>query len=376
MWPWSYNQCGEQDENLNAKQEMSACRKKDKWGMHAGQGRGAPEIDIFEMMPASSIAATGVSSKPFMSSSLHISPGIADGNGVNRPINGKDLNSSQTWYEDLKVGEHGAFNSGFWGQMCGPEKDTSVGQIHKYMEDALSVNTALNESHFDSTHVYKIEWQPPSTGSAGAGSDGDGDSTGSEGGAGYVYWYLDDELLFGIDGESLQRRTGAQIPAEPLYLILNTAMSHRWGMSEPCNADSCDACWHCYDCTNPDCQCALPDGLKNCDSLPSQMKIDYVRLYQDASDGLHTVGCSPPNFPTAEFIAQHAERYAAWVPLSPEKEDLYWLLMKFAAALAVCACVGLVCMLLRRYCCWVVIPVTESAFTHSASKHEYEMIAS
>jgi hypothetical protein len=90
--------------------------------------------------------------------------------------------------------------------------------------------------------------------------------------------YLDDELVLGIDGDSIQSLTGAMIPEvrptgafthlgtpyhnkrlhythalsqEPMYLILNTAISHRWGMPEPCPADTCSACWHCYDCTNP-----------------------------------------------------------------------------------------------------------------------------
>jgi hypothetical protein len=47
------------------------------------------------------------------------------------------------------------------------------------------------------------------------------------------------------------------------------------------------------------------------------MKIDYVRLYQDSSDESHTIGCSPPNYPTAEFIRNHPERYDDWKPPQP-----------------------------------------------------------
>ena len=43
---------------------------------------------------------------------------------------------------------------------------------------------------------------------------------------------------------------------------------------------SCGACGVCYDCNNPECQCALPDGMKNCKMFPAEMKIDYIRLYQ------------------------------------------------------------------------------------------------
>ena len=55
-----------------------------------------------------------------------------------------------------------------------------------------------------------------------------------------------------------------------------------------------------------DCQCSLPDGMKNCKNLPAKMEIDYIRLYQDKEDPTHTLGCSPEGFPTAEFIAAHA----------------------------------------------------------------------
>lgn len=378
MWPWSYNKCTGEVSHLEDKQERSACEDTKVFGMHPKQGRGAPEIDIFEMMPASSQSETGASSPPYMISSLHVSPGI----DTNRPHNGQQLNESSynNWYENLYVGENGELNSGFWGQMCGPEKDFSVDQIHKYMEDALSVKTRLNESHFASTHVYRIEWQPPTSGGGGSGGgesassssiNSNSNSSSGHRDAGYIYWYIDDKLIFGIDGESLESKTGAQIPAEPMYLILNTAMSHRWGMSEPCANDQCGACWHCYDCTNPECECALPDGLKNCENLPSHVKIDYVRLYQDRADSLHTTGCSPPNFPTAEFIAAHRERYADWQPLGEEQQDAYWRIMFFAQALTVLVAISILYLLCKRYW-WIIVPVTENHFKSHA--RTYEMI--
>ena len=135
---------------------------------------------------------------------------------------------------------------------------------------------------------------------------------------------------------------------EPMYIILNTAISHRWGMPEPCDHEHCSACWICYDCMNPgtvlyflwtailvhsfkvndpylyedtsfgslnaymivlcalECQCTLPDTLKNCASLPATMKIDYIRLYQDKSDPQHSLGCDTEQVPTATFIREHA----------------------------------------------------------------------
>jgi hypothetical protein len=102
--------------------------------------------------------------KPMMSSSLQVAPGVGRSQG--RPRNGHKLNSTTTWYtllvliyrrstalndkhpwrlcryNDLKVGR-GEFNYGFWGQECGPVKDPTPGRLHKYMEDAISVNTGI-----------------------------------------------------------------------------------------------------------------------------------------------------------------------------------------------------------------------------------------
>ena len=53
-------------------------------------------------------------------------------------------------------------------------------------------NTVLNETHFETHHKYKLEWQPGSNG--------------------YLYWYLDDRIIFGIDGDEVFKINGAMIP--------------------------------------------------------------------------------------------------------------------------------------------------------------------
>lgn len=304
VWPWSYSTCGE-IEQLDFKQEINACNDSPGYGMQPHQGRGAPEVDIFEVMPGHEMPTKGPV-LPFMSSSLQLSPGV-DKSKFQRPINGKPLNSSFTWYEGIKMSSKSSFNDGFWGQECGPVIDNSVGRVHKYMEDAISVNTDLNDTHFEQQNLYRLEWQP-----------------GKRGGVGFLRWYLNGELLLGIESSSIEQLTGALIPFEPLYLVMNTAISHRWGMPEPCPIKDCAACWHCYDCTNPDCQCALPKGMKSCKNLPAKMKIDYVRLYQDPQDPAHTLGCSPTEYPTAEFIKSHSDRYADWQPMAEDSEKWYW----------------------------------------------------
>ena len=49
-------------------------------------------------------------------------------------------------------------------------------------------------------------------------------------------------------------------------------------------------------------------------AFPGQLKVDYVRVYQDASTAMSadnsTMVCSPPNMPTEEYIKAHAGDYA------------------------------------------------------------------
>ena len=289
VWPWSYDTCGK-IRDLEGKQEINACDAAPPSGMRPHQGRGAPEIDIFEVMPGHQMPGHEQPIRPFMSTSLQISPGV---DKARRPVNGRPLNASaDTWYGGLRFGTGGEYNEGFWGQECGPVVDDSPERVHKYMEDAISANTWLNESHFDSHHTYRLEWQP--------------------GAAGYLQWFLDGDFVFGIDGRSVAALTGALIPVEPMYLVLNTAISHRWGMPEPCDIAHCPSCWRCYDCAHPDCQCTLPLGMRNCKNLPAEMEVDFIRLYQDATDETHSVGCSPERYPTKTFIEEHAWRYEDW----------------------------------------------------------------
>jgi len=142
MWPWSYDRCGEID-HLETKQEINACLPDPGHGLHPHQGRGAPEIDIFEVMPGHNMPGHNGYVEPFMSNSLQIAPGVPKGN--RRPRNGERLHGDQSWYSDLTIGNTSDYNYWFWGQECGPEIDKTTQKIHKYMEDAVSVNTCKND---------------------------------------------------------------------------------------------------------------------------------------------------------------------------------------------------------------------------------------
>jgi beta-glucan synthesis-associated protein KRE6 len=128
VWPWSYDKCGEYPD-LEEKQEINACDPNPGYGMNPLQGRGAPEIDFFEVMPGHETPITKEPIRPFVSTSLQVSPGIPK--TMKRPKNGEKLDGSEVWYKDIEFGPNGDYNYGFWGQDAFPH----------YQEDSLSVNT-------------------------------------------------------------------------------------------------------------------------------------------------------------------------------------------------------------------------------------------
>lgn len=72
----------------------------------------------------------------------------------------------------------------------------------------------------------------------------------------------------------------------------------------------------CQDCSNPDClKCPETTSwlADLCEVLspqsPAEYKIDYIRVYQDPDDSMHTVGCDPEGYPTRDFINANKERY-------------------------------------------------------------------
>jgi hypothetical protein len=95
-----------------------------------------------------------------------------------------------------------------------------------------------------------------------------------------------------------------EIPSEPMYLLMNTAVSSNWGFPAPC-PENCGC--KCFECGNPECACALPTGY--CDNYPAAFEIDYVRVYQAVNESKHILGCSPESRPTATYIEGHAENF-------------------------------------------------------------------
>ena len=273
VWPWSYDSC---NYNLIKEQAISACNVVNHYGLHSKQGRGAPEIDILEAMPGKEKLINTPINKPYFSTSLQVAPGYPDFRPNVAEVPPKDL-----WYgHDIEYadGNETALNIFFYGMhLAGQTPDMS------YLADAISANTNLYETHFEDFHKYRLEWIP--------GPDG------------YIKWYLDDNFLYSINANALNL-TGAIIPEEPMYLILNTAISSTWGFPQPCpEGCACD----CFDARKVECGCGIPDRM--IENFPAEFLIDYVRVYQADGDGSQIVGCSTEAHPSRKFIEGHLQNY-------------------------------------------------------------------
>jgi hypothetical protein len=104
-------------------------------------------------------------------------------------------------------------------------------------------------------------------------------------------------------------RIGSEISSEPMYVILNTAVSKQWGFPKECPANCpCDK----YDCNSPKWQevCGFAPGY--CEMMKEkapEYKLNWVRVYQDPTNEQQKVGCSTPERPTRKFIEAHEKLY-------------------------------------------------------------------
>lgn len=168
-----------------------------------------------------------------------------------------------------------------------------------YRTDSLSANIALNDDFYYNFHKFRVEWEPPK-------EDGFG---------GYIKWFVDGNLVTAVDGDDLQLTSNTEIPSEPMYLVMNLAVSKDWGFPDAYFLGCPHKCWSCLD---PKCACALPKGF--CKNLPTTFEIESVRLYQPQNEHGYSLGCSPPNRPTKEFIEAHQDVYKLHNEEAPLKE--------------------------------------------------------
>jgi len=308
VWPWSSRTCTDKGKTA---QLVNACDRAVHYGMEAGLGRGAPEIDIFEVQPGNVKAGTGNFLKmsvgqPFASHSYQVAPGLAK-----RPGEGW-WPAPGVWYDNLRWGENATLNIQFYGSY-NHFNDAWDPDTQDYWSDAISFNRQLNSSHFGSFHKYRLEWELPDDDDDD--DDGDGDETTKKTrktkkkNHGYIRWFIDDQFVMEIDGQSLHdSETGGEISSEPMYMILNTAISSQWGFPNTCPSNCpCET----YNCHGGEYEtCGFSEGF--CDMItqtPIEYKINWIRVYQDKNDDRQKVGCSTPERPTRTFIEAHESKY-------------------------------------------------------------------
>ncbi|KAF1322442.1 Beta-glucan synthesis-associated protein skn1, partial [Globisporangium splendens] len=227
------------------------------------------------------------------SCTLTTCPGSRDANADVSFINGSTtehwgINSNGTCYPYMN-GYTGAYlcspgNPSSRCERTGPP--TGKIKIFEYQMDALSANWPIHMAAYLDYLVYQLEWVM--------------------GNEGYIRWMLEGHPVFEIPASAItnppqdaKKSNPVKIMIEePMYMIVNAALSSTWGTKppnpgQPCRGDGKDE-----------------ETNRICDSFPMYLKIDYIRLYQDTSaNSTMAVGCDPKTHPTKQWIADNIEAY-------------------------------------------------------------------
>ncbi|KAL4424790.1 hypothetical protein ABPG77_000830 [Micractinium sp. CCAP 211/92] len=283
FWPFSYNSCGGGDVGPSAGgadppvgQNITACPDppgfdRTKFGLLPGQGRGAPEIDMLEVMVGSSRkrkpgslppppAAPGQQVYPHALMTLQAGPLLP--NGTTWTENGNEPGPGMYLAKDGLP--DGMMTDLAWWQ--GPFAPAGEPQYRpgSLFQDAVSAYASLDPSFWTQYHTFGLYWEPGEI----------------------LKWYIDGTLVYSVDKEALREQTNSTgytvhqrlIPQEPAYVIFNVAMSNSFGYVDLQK---------------------LP--------FPSEMKVDYVRVYQNPAK--LNIGCSPADHPTEQYLACNRDKY-------------------------------------------------------------------
>ncbi|ETM50497.1 hypothetical protein L914_05477 [Phytophthora nicotianae] len=223
------------------------------------------------------------------SNDVHGDMGYIDGD---RTLGHWNINSNGTCFPEMN-GYQGVF-------LCDPDNQdsrcsaprndstpkTNTMEPYNYQMDALSANWGIHMGVYYDYVAYQLEWVT-------------GDN-------GYLRWMIGGHPIFEIPAKSVvntpqggnKPNPRLTFPEEPSYIILNVALSAAWGTyppnpGKPCRGDGKD-----------------PEANFICDSFPLYMKIDYVRVYQDASKSSTMAHeCDPASHPTRQWILDHETDY-------------------------------------------------------------------
>jgi hypothetical protein len=103
------------------------------------------------------------------------------------------------WYSGLTGGDNTSLNINFYGAYNHFEGDPHP-EKSDYWSDAISYNRQLDESHFNSSHVYRLEWDVPT-------KEKDG----------YLHWFLDGKLVLAINGTGIRTAGTGTFPTSPFF---------------------------------------------------------------------------------------------------------------------------------------------------------------
>lgn len=104
---------------------------------------------------------------------------------------------------------------------------------------------------------------------------------------------------------------GSTISTEPMYIIMNTAISTEWGFPStcpggcPCKEYDCNSKKFIETCGFSPQFCEM---MTNKTDIPNY-KVNWVRVYQDPDNPKQKVGCSTPERPTKTYIKAHEDMY-------------------------------------------------------------------
>lgn len=366
LWPWSYNECTEVS---RVNQRISACNENPGYGLNPKQGRGAPEIDLFEA--SGDILTTSIQITPGMpdkfqripadeklgdysacyfgnvcktpganiagiptevyaqrghrswfqnfkyaahnnctpdpmlkqdektvltnirngiksndcNDNVNTCPASRDGNSDIGYINGK---SGRRWsinYDGTCMAKGTPFHGGRWIHTAKPGDPEPS---YDFSTDSVSAQTPLPFKAYTDFMTYGLEWV-----------------TGPNG---YLRWTFNDQPIYEIPAESLEKPPQDESNSnphklmieEPMYIMMNVALAggSSWGSPPPNAGSRCRG------------NGSDPAVNKICDAFPVDMKIDYIRIYQDTtSTSKMQFGCDPQSHPTKEYINANILKY-------------------------------------------------------------------